>query len=189
MAYYALLASLPMLTCEGNAGITPDYFLSCCSAFVDGDKFRILEILTLDPEPECFPESSFAQRFSLWECALRNAIVHVRSEKWNRDPSDYIKKEIESEADSDRLAATALSIKNPLERERYLDQVRWEKIEEMEFGGQFTFDQLCAYKLKLLIQQKWIRREQSNAAGNLELAVESVCRQTERIAIQEENKI
>lgn len=185
MSYYALISSLPMLTLEGNAGITVERFLSCCETYVKGEKYRILEELGLDPAADQFKAGSLPGRYAAWECALRNAIVRSRSNKLERDPAVFLNKEAGVEGDTERAAAAAWATVNPLEREKILDQARWMKIEELECGERFSFEQLCAYKLKLLLQLKWIGRFQERAAENLELSAESVVRSIETNTKQE----
>ena len=185
MSYYALISSLPSLTLNGSAVITLEYFLSSCEAYINGEKYRILEELSLDPQGNGFAENTLAGRYAAWECALRNAIVKRRSKVTDRDPESFLNKDIEEDHEAERIAAAAWNISNPLERERILDQARWMKIEDLENGEQFSFEQLCAYKLKLLIQRKWLGRSQDRAAQNLELSTESVVRSIESKSKQE----
>ena len=185
MSYYALISSLPMLLPEGNAGMTPERFLSACGTYVKGEKYRILEELGLDPMPDQFKPDSLPGRYAAWECALRNAIVRSRSNKLDRDPAAYLNKEAGVEGDTERAAAAAWTVSDPLERERILDQARWMKIEELEAGSLFSFEQLCAYKLKMLLQLKWLGRSRERAAENLELSTDAVVRSIELKTKQE----
>lgn len=187
MSYYALISSLPMLTLEGNSGFTPERFHSYCEVYVSGDKLKILDDLGLDPSLEQFSADSLPGRYAAWECALRNAIVRKRSRKLNVDAAEYLNEDPRTEAESDveRTASAAWMISNPLERERLLDRARWEKIEELEAGQLFSFEQLCAYKLKLLLQLKWLGRVPEQAAQNLELSTQAVERSLELQTKQE----
>ena len=83
------------------------------------------------------------------------------------------------------ILAAAWMVSSPLEREKILDQARWEKIEELEAGQLFSFEQLCAYKLKLLLQLKWVGRSPEQAAQNLDLAPSMVERSIELQTKQE----
>ena len=179
MHYYALISSLPALLPDVDSGITPEKFLSDCQAYVGGADYRLLEQLSLDPVPGEFPKGSFARKYSEWECALRNAIVRFRSGKIGADPISYLNRDAGVEADAERAVSSAYSVGSPLERERILDHARWTKIEELETGNNFTFEQLCGYKLKLLIQQKWAHRNPEKAAENLEQATAQISSQTE----------
>ena len=185
MSYYALISSLPMVLLEGDAGITVDRFLSYCAACVKKEQYKILEKLALDLSPADFKADSVPGRYAAWEAALRNAIVKCRSRKMDCDPEAYLNKTAEEEFDAERAATSAWLVTNPLEREKLLDQARWQKLEELEFGTQFSFDQLCVYKLKLLLQRKWLGRVQELAAKNLELSVEAVIRSIESKTKQE----
>lgn len=185
MSYYALISSLPMVLLEGDAGITVERFLSYCAPCVKDEQYKILEDLVLDLSPERFKKSSVPGRYAAWEASLRNAIVKFRSRKMDCDPADYLNAAAEELIDAERAAASAWLVTNPLEREKLLDQARWQKLEELEFGTQFSFDQLCVYKLKLLLQLKWLGRVQEQAAKNLELSAEAVVRSIESKTKQE----
>jgi hypothetical protein len=189
MQYYSLISSLPMLLPDGEPGITPEKFLSDCRPYLNERNFRILETLSLDPVPEDFPTGSFARKYSEWECSLRNAIVRARAEKNGTDPLSSLNRNAGMEADSERAVSSAYAAKSPLERERILDEARWIKIEELECGKPFSFEQICGYKLKLLIRQKWSCRKETKAAENLELAAEKIRIRTKSETIQQEFSI
>ena len=179
MHYYALISSLPMLTLENDTGMTVERFLSACQSFVNKAEFRILEELTLDSPPESFGKTSFAGRYAAWEASLRNAIVRARAGKAGADPAAYLNRDAEVEADAERAVNTAWAAGNPLEREFILDRARWTKIEELESGKPFSFEKICAYKLKLLVQRKWTDRRKGKPEDNLEQSVNSVARASE----------
>lgn len=185
MGYYALISSLPMLTLDGNAGMTPERFLSSCQTYVKGDKYKILEELGLDPQPGQFKTGTFPAKYAEWECSLRNAVVRKRAGRLDRNPGAYLNAEAAEECDTDRAAAAAFTVEDPLERERILDQARWMKIEELESGSQFSFERLCAYKLKMLIQLKWLGRVQERATENLDRSTDAVIRSIESKTKQE----
>ena len=185
MGYYALISSLPMLTLDGDSGMTMKYFLSSCESSLPEKKYNILEKLELIPDPTEIESCSFTERYGAWENALRNAIVRVRANKLDRDPADYLKEKDSFELDAERAVAAAWAVTNPLERERILDQARWNKIEELAGGDTFSFEQLCAYKLKLILQRKWIERAADRAARNLDLSTGNVLNSIEQNMKQE----
>ena len=63
---------------------------------------------------------------------------------------------------------SAAAIADPLERERAIDKLRWQAIEEISAGHELDFDALCAYKLKLdiLIRRRHRDREVGLASFN-----------------------
>ena len=185
MSYYALISSLPMLTLDGNAGMTPERFLSACEMYVKGEKYWILQELGLDPSPDRFKSGTLPGNYAAWECALRNAIVRSRANKLDRDPGSYLNRAAGTEGDTERAVSAAWATANPLERERILDQARWMKIEELESGFPFSFERLCAYKLKMLLQLKWLGRVQEHAAQNLEDSANAVVSSIEMKTKQE----
>ncbi|MBQ7402272.1 MAG: DUF2764 family protein [Lentisphaeria bacterium] len=185
MGYFALISSLPMLTLDGTNAITAEQFLSCCETYVTEKELRILQELKFPPSPEDFEPSTFAGRYAAWECALRNAVVRIRANKTGRSAGKYLNPEGGIEADAERAVSAAWAVGNPLERERILDQARWMKLEELESGTLFSFEQLCAYKLKLLLQKKWNDRSEKQAAYNLEASIDAVLNSIETNTKQE----
>lgn len=174
MHYYALISSFPVVTLDSDSGMTADNFLSACQAYIKGDDLRTLEELSLDPSPEKFESGSFARKYASWEASLRNAAARARSARLGIDPTAYLDREAEVEADTERAVNSAWAAADPLERERILDRARWTKIEELEAGKPFSFEQVCAFKLKLLLRQKWADRQNGDPENNLEQALTAV---------------
>ena len=185
MGYYALISSLPMLTLDGDSGMTMKYFLSSCESCLPEKKYNILEKLELIPNPAESGNCSFTEQYGIWENALRNAIVRIRANKLDRNPEEYLNEKDSFELDAERAVVAAWAVANPLEREQILDQARWNKIEELAGGDTFSFEQLCAYKLKLILQRKWIERAADRAARNLDLSTENVLNSVEQNMKQE----
>lgn len=176
--YFALCASLPMLKFGNPPEISSEKFLSDCSSFLKPDQMAALEAVSIAPDamPQQLPKHSLLQRYTAWEMSLRLAIAKVRASRLSTDLSNIRQttQDISYEVDSDRAVTEAYAAANPLERERILDQARWRKLEELEGFVSFTFDNLCAYRWKLLILEKWQKRYSGSASENLEKATDAV---------------
>ena len=173
--YFSLLSSLPMLQMGENPAICAEYFLSSCSAFIFKNDWDTLCSLRLLPQKDvCLPDSSLAGKYMHWESALRNSLVRFRSAWFGTDPRTFLRDDGSFEADADRVVIRAYAAVSPLERERILDEARWTKIEELEQGKLFSFDNICAYYLKLQIVDKWVSRTGEQAGKNLETASNEV---------------
>lgn len=70
--------------------------------------------------------------------------------------------------------ASAASAPNPMERERRVDALRWDKINELAVGRDFTLDALVAYRLKLAILNKHYNYNEEDGQINLKSAIEKI---------------
>ena len=170
MHYYALVSSLPALLPESCQEMTVEKFLADCSTQIPSAEFQILKTLSLDPAEGQFPSGSFGARYMEWETSLRNGLVRARAAGQEKEPAKYLNRNAGIDSDAERAVSAAWLTDSPLEREQIIDRARWAKIEELERGFSFRFEQLCAYKLKLLINEKWKKRQEEKGAENLETA-------------------
>jgi len=153
--------------------ITAEDFLASCSVFVHKENRDMLNALSPVPAMERkYPSKSLAAKYMSWEISLRDRMARIRAAKWSKGNEYISPAEAEYDFDAERIAALAYGTSNPLEREKILDRARFEKIEELEHGLYFTFDNLCAYWLKLQILNKWTARTGEQALKNLDAAAE-----------------
>ncbi len=100
-----------------------------------------------EPVEELSPS---AAEFRSFDRALRNALVHARS-----DNAERVNKSVRSgdpgyAARAEEVAREAIN-SDPLEAERYLDKVRFDFLSELEVGHHFDFENIVIYCLKLQI--------------------------------------
>ena len=60
----------------------------------------------------------------------------------------------------------------PAEREMVIDRLRWNFIEEQLLNKEFSFDAICAYRLKLAIVNKYRYRKLEPGRKNFDAALE-----------------
>jgi len=96
-------------------------------------------------------------------------IASHRAEQLNRTVEFPVPEEFFSEVDAFLPAAAAAS---PADREKAVDQIRWRKLEELDTDC-FDFNHLCIYRLKLLMAEKFSRRNRDGKAL-FQQAVETV---------------
>lgn len=173
--YYSLISSLPALKMGETPSITEDAFMLAASAFVSVSNMEILEKFALVPSDDAeFAVGSLAGQYTLWERALRNSLVKIRASKRTQEALANMRG-TDFECDADRAASQAYSAANPLERERVLDNARIAKLDELSACQVFSFDMICAYKIKLAIMWKWSDyRSHEKASANLERTVTGV---------------
>ncbi len=95
------------------------------------------------------------KKWSRFNTALKNEIAVFRATKKSKDSAKYM----HGEDDRDPLLVSsahwAVNLDSPLEAERFLDQLRWEKLEELSKNHYFDIDFLVTYALKLKILERW----------------------------------
>jgi hypothetical protein len=172
--YYYLISSLPMLMFDGEAPMTVEEFVSNCHDHISKRDSELLEKLSLIPEiDQTFPAGSAADRWKQWEICLRNRIAVHRAPQ-GKDVHGYLRDESGCFCEIDSGIQEAFAIKNPLDREKYFDRMRWRALDDFESGHHFDFDRLCVYKLKLMLLEKWSNRQVPEGVKNLESMLEKI---------------
>ena len=202
MELFSLLSSLPYLKLYEKPVISFAKFLEYCANNIHGEHLVLLEELSVLPGRgtkaavpsgndydalyaafekrirKILPVKALICQYAKWEIALRNSIAAIRASKWRGgEMGANVRPDAVYESETDTIAKAAYSASNPLERERILDEARWNKLDDLarlnHFHG-FTYDAVCAYGLKLQIAEKWVSRTSDAAISNLDKAVTSV---------------
>jgi hypothetical protein len=167
--YYYLISSLPMLMFDETASLSVEEFNETCADKISESDLEILNKLSLIPEAgQSFPVNSAAERWRQWEICLRNRIAAHRAPH-GKDIHDYLQEEKACFCDIDTGIQEAFGLKNPLEREKHFERMRWNALDDFESGHHFDFDKLCIYKLKLLLLEKWNERQVEQGEKNLDV--------------------
>jgi hypothetical protein len=172
--YYYLISSLPMLSFDEKSLLSIEKFNAACAEQIGVNELGILKKLSLIPTAEeVFPANTAAERWRQWEICLRNRIASHRAPQ-GKDVHEYLQYEEGCFCEIDAGIQEAFSLKNPLEREKYFDHMRWRALDDFEVGHHFDFDKLCVYKLKLLILEKWNERQVEQGETNLDMMLEQI---------------
>lgn len=172
LAYYYILSSLPMLRKEGPPPITSDYFLHSCAEMIPEKTVGRLSSLKLLPEKETgFGHSSSAAKWYKWETDMRTKLAKFRAVSLGREQKIH---QGNGFSDIDRSIEEILSVPNPAEREKMLDSLRWKALDDLEFGHNFDFDSLCIYRIKLMLLEKWVGKDQRKGLENLDAILNKI---------------
>mgnify|MGYP006294656649 CR=1 FL=1 len=153
MNYYYLIASLPGVDLDAPPPLPPDEFRSICGEHLSRSDFDALTALLDNSNPD--RENSFVREWREFDSALRNTIARVRAGKLNMDPSEHTRQDIGYDPSVEKAVSAAFSIDNPLEREKSIDRLRWERLNELAGFDPFAARALLAYTLKLLLAKRW----------------------------------
>ncbi len=202
MELFSLLSSLPYLKLYEKPLISFEKFLEYCANNIHGEHLALLEDLSVLPGRgtkaalpsgndydalyaafekrvrKTLPAKALICQYAKWETALRNSIAAIRASKWRGgEIGAGVRPDAVYESETDSIAKAAYGASNPLDRERILDEARWNKLDDLarlnHFHG-FTYDAVCAYGLKLQIAEKWVSRTKEAAIANLDKAVANV---------------
>ena len=176
--YCFLIASLPDLHLDAAAPMTLEEFDALCRAELDEKEFAALTAFdgTVTPDfrgDETLPDIYNA--YGKFELYLRNRIALRRADKAGEqlelpDPPEYF-------GEYDFAATTLANTADPAEREMIIDRLRWNCIEEQLLCKEFSFDAICAYRLKLAIVNKYRNRQLEPGRKNFDAALERLARQ------------
>lgn len=175
--YYYLVSSLPVLKRDEAPFYSLAAFMGLCSDWITELEYLLLDKLNLVPvslSESGFPYSSVAAEWYKWEICLRNRIARARSGILGREAGAFVLETEENFTEIDKLVQEVFLIADPLEREKALDNIRWYKAEELEFGHDFDFAKLCVYKIKLMLREKWTERVKEKGVKNLNDIINNV---------------
>ncbi len=174
--YYYLISTLPLLKIGEPPPFSEACFLEECARWLSSADLDALTAFRLAPLPAkgAVSASPLQASWLEWESALRNALVKIRASNLDRDPEKSLRPAAPTNLDTERGAAEAVAITDPLQREKALDHARWRRLDELEFLHDFDLQRLCVYKLKLLLCHKWVPRTQEKGKANLDAAIDEL---------------
>lgn len=171
MNYYYFLSSLPSLTPGVLPELTAAQFNELAREQMSGEDFALLESVLLQPSQT--PSASLlGRRFSQWETNLRNALLPFRTE--GSEVENFKQHEDDYFSEIEGIAQEAHAKSNPLEREIWLDQARFAKLDELSSLEPFSGEALVAYRLKLDILEKYRPRTPEQGRENFEALVQAI---------------
>jgi len=151
--YVYLVASLPHLDMAGALPFTSTEFLVSCGGVVRGDHWEDLRaIVEGRTQDVCAPE---ARRLVDAETQLRNALAQIRAQRAGVEYVARSHPHAGYDTRVEEVAAKAMAVDDPLERELVLDRHRWALLEEVAALPAFGVQAVFAYGFKLRLVEKW----------------------------------
>ena len=150
-SYYYLLSSLPLLQADGEMPFSYDTFLGMCRGNVKEEQYQVLEKLTVNAN-----EGPFITQWAKFYGVLNDELIYQRMVRLgkpcqvpaNRDDAAI------------RTVTAAMNEKNPLEAEKMLLTLQFEKLDELVNMHFFDGSALLGYALKLkLLERKTVFRK------------------------------
>jgi hypothetical protein len=154
--YVYLISSLPMLHFGMRPPFSWENFLEHCQRLIPEKDYALLKNL---PGLQQYVSYSGAQetiiRWVAFDTALRNELVKIRASRKHIEPEKYLRPLDYTSPAFTQAAMSAQRNPAPQEAGRFLDQERWDFLEELSFGHYFDLDFLILYAYKLKILWRW----------------------------------
>jgi len=147
-SYYYLMSSLPMLRADGEMPFHYDEFLEKCRSSLKEPRYQLLKELTLSSS-----EGPLLSEWSRFYGVLERELIYQRRQRLGQTctaPTDR-------DADAVRIVAAAMNESNPLEAEKMLLELEFEKLDTLVNMHYFDDAALIGYALKLkLLERKTV---------------------------------
>ena len=163
-AYF--IATLPTLTLEGKPPFTPQEFVALCRDNLDPADAAAAAALACD-EPSDHP---FSAAWLAKETIWRNAAARLRAPRRGGDPATARRPVAEADLRAEAAVEAAFPARDPLQRERLLDTLRWSLAEELQGYDPLDVKAVLAYAVKLRLCAAWAaRRDEAAQAASATL--------------------
>ncbi len=144
--YYYTVAALETIVLGEKVPISEAQFLQFAEDTMDGKDYKVLLGSRWGlTEPTGL---SFADRILSFEKELRLELAKARIFKLDFEPAQALPASDGSYTLLEQVRA-ALALDSPLDRERFLDHLRWSFLEDMGAGHFFDLEALVVYYFKL----------------------------------------
>lgn len=144
-SYYYLLSSLPMLKADMSPPLTYSDFLGKCRSAVSAAKYSVLENLTLS-----FGKGPLLSEWSEFYTVFERELIRYRNQRSG--------KQVQNAGERDesvfKMISAAVGGKNPLEAEKALLALEFEKLNELIGTHYFDDHALMGYALKLKLLER-----------------------------------
>ena len=171
-SYFYLLSSLPMLKAEGDMPIKYEQFLDYCKGELSEAKYEMLKNLTLDSD-----KGPLISEWSKFYKAFKGELTYMRGKKFGNNPPQVY----ERDSEASKVIAMALADTNPLNAEKTLLELQFDKLDSLIGTHSFDDYSLFGYALKLkllerkaVFSQKKGKSELSRLVKGLEEQIQSI---------------
>ncbi len=179
--YYFLISSLPLLKLGEAVPFSSDEFLARCELSLEPERLAALAGVGLVPRLAEEPVSETHRQWNAHETYLRNYLVQERAAALRVAAESWRRSEPEVFPGLRRQFEEALHAAHPLARQRRLDEIRWQVLDDLMVRHEFDFDALVIYRLRLLLAEEWVGHDRGRGAENLQKLIESGLEQAEAV--------
>jgi hypothetical protein len=166
-----LISSMPLPRLGEKPVVDSARFLDLCQPHLAPAEFAALAAVALVPAGK--PCCETQRRWDEFEIYLRNRIAEKRAATLKVEAQPHLRAERDVFPGWRRQIDDALAAPTPLARERALDRLRWQRLEDLVPGHEMDFDALVNYRLRLLLVEKEAGWQPEAGAERLAAAVKA----------------
>jgi hypothetical protein len=166
MTYYYFSATLPSLRLDEPPAVGMDAFMAACRQHLAPPDMAVLDQLLSDPF-DASPTDSYVRRWVRVVRQIRNAVARHRASRLQRDPAPYLRDHEGFDVSIESAVGEAFQKPSPLERERALDALLWERAGELAGHDPFSRDAILAYAIRLRISERWASLNDDTGMANV----------------------
>ncbi len=184
--YEYIIACLPVLTSDWRGELDTDAITEEIRSQLSASDLKLFDFVSngfdsdkLDADfyrRALSSRNHFISGYFAYDLDVRNCRVEYLNEQLSRPAGQDVLKLGEEERDfEDRSAVMAvLEGQDILERERGLDAMMWEKIDELTVMDIFDIDVILAFECKLKIVSRWLRLDPESGRALFRKLVEEL---------------
>jgi hypothetical protein len=151
--YVYLVASLPALELATPPRVSSAGLLASAEGVLRHDHLEDLRAVLEDRLQDVrAPE---ARPYRDADTQLRNALARLRAARAGVSYDPGAHPHGDYDARCDEVAAPAMELEDPIERELLLDRLRWTLLDELVGTAPYSLQGVLAYGLKLRLAEKW----------------------------------
>ena len=168
MNVYALIASLPTLSLDTPPAMSGEKFLQDCESGLSPEDYAA--VFNLFNNGAAQPESIYRGFVGRWHDAdtqIRNAVTVRRAAKLGVDGTTWLRPVHGCAVWLRDGVEDAFQEQDPLDREKALDRLRWNALEDLQGPDPMTIDAVFAYAVKLALALKWNRYSEPQGSEKL----------------------
>ena len=154
-SYPYLISSLPMLHLGAKPPFAFEDFLQTCKGLIPAKECDVVSLCANEDLWEQTVSQETLRGWISFEVGLRNELVKIRASRRKIEPAKYLRSDGYWEPALYHIAMNSHRILSLVESEKFLDQERWRRLEELSFCHYFDLDALIIYALKLQILWRW----------------------------------
>jgi hypothetical protein len=157
-----------MLHFGAKPPFTFEDLLETCRGLIPDKDFSIVSLCANDALWEQDVSQETLRAWIAFEVGLRNEMVKIRSSRRKINAERYLRNDGSDDTQLYHIAMNSHRILSLVESEKFLDQARWHRLDELSFGHYFDLDALVVYALKLQILWRWEKIARVNKQEILE---------------------
>lgn len=170
MSYHYLVASLPMLVLDEPVPFSPEEFLNACEHLLAEKDTRDAQLILSGHPEQC--SNRLVKEYVYRDTQLRSTVARIRAGRSKTESEPFLREFQGYDVNLETMVHNAMSLDNPIERERALDLLRWWILDNLLFFGPFGSFAILGFIIKLKIAYRWSKLDADRGKERLQTIIE-----------------